>query len=158
MAEGQGNEQQAGGLEELIRQRRRKLDALRSLGQDPFANDFRVEHTLAELRAACEGKEPGSDPDEGDAALAVALDYCRAIRKTPIVVNDSRGFYTSRVVGTYIREGHMMLMEGVPAAMIENLGRMAGMPVGPLSLNDEVAVDEAVTGDDMGHPQQQGDV
>ena len=79
----------------------------------------------------------------GDAALAMALDYVRAIRKTPIVVNDSRGFYTSRVVGTYIREGHLMLTEGVPAAMIENVGRMAGMPVGPLSLNDEVAVDLA---------------
>jgi 3-hydroxyacyl-CoA dehydrogenase/enoyl-CoA hydratase/3-hydroxybutyryl-CoA epimerase len=79
----------------------------------------------------------------GDAALATALDYVRAIRKTPIVVNDSRGFYTSRVVGTYIREGHLMLAEGVPAAMIENVGRMAGMPVGPLSLNDEVAVDLA---------------
>jgi 3-hydroxyacyl-CoA dehydrogenase/enoyl-CoA hydratase/3-hydroxybutyryl-CoA epimerase len=58
-------------------------------------------------------------------------------------VNDSRGFYTSRVVGTYLREGHLMLAEGVPAAMIENIGRMAGMPVGPLSLNDEVAVDLA---------------
>ncbi len=79
----------------------------------------------------------------GEAALAVALDYVRAIRKTPIVVNDSRGFYTSRVVGTYIREGHLMLTEGIPAAMIENAGRMAGMPVGPLSLNDEVAVDLA---------------
>ncbi|HVQ10547.1 MAG TPA: FAD-dependent oxidoreductase, partial [Methyloceanibacter sp.] len=79
----------------------------------------------------------------GERALAVALDYVRAIRKTPIVVNDSRGFYTSRVVGTYLREGHLMLTEGVPAAMIENLGRMAGMPVGPLSLNDEVAVDLA---------------
>jgi 3-hydroxyacyl-CoA dehydrogenase / enoyl-CoA hydratase / 3-hydroxybutyryl-CoA epimerase len=79
----------------------------------------------------------------GDKALAAALDYVRAIRKTPIVVNDSRGFYTSRVVGTYIREGHLMLAEGVPAAMIENVGRMAGMPVGPLSLNDEVAVDLA---------------
>jgi 3-hydroxyacyl-CoA dehydrogenase/enoyl-CoA hydratase/3-hydroxybutyryl-CoA epimerase len=79
----------------------------------------------------------------GDAALATALDYVRAIRKTPIVVNDSRGFYTSRVVGTYIREGHLMLAEGVPAAMIENVGRMAGMPVGPLALNDEVAVDLA---------------
>jgi 3-hydroxyacyl-CoA dehydrogenase/enoyl-CoA hydratase/3-hydroxybutyryl-CoA epimerase len=79
----------------------------------------------------------------GDAALAVALDYVRAIRKTPIVVNDSRGFYTSRVVGTYLREGHLMLAEGIPAAMIENVGRMAGMPVGPLSLNDEVAVDLA---------------
>ncbi len=79
----------------------------------------------------------------GDEALATALDFVRAIRKTPIVVNDSRGFYTSRVVGTYIREGHLMLTEGVPAAMIENVGRMAGMPVGPLSLNDEVAVDLA---------------
>ena len=81
--------------------------------------------------------------ETGDKALAAALDYVRAIRKTPIVVNDSRGFYTSRVVGTYIREGHLMLAEGVPAAMIENVGRMAGMPVGPLSLNDEVAVDLA---------------
>jgi 3-hydroxyacyl-CoA dehydrogenase / enoyl-CoA hydratase / 3-hydroxybutyryl-CoA epimerase len=79
----------------------------------------------------------------GDAALALALDYVGAIKKTPIVVNDSRGFYTSRVVGTYLREGHLMLMEGVPPAMIENLGRMAGMPVGPLALNDEVAVDLA---------------
>jgi 3-hydroxyacyl-CoA dehydrogenase / enoyl-CoA hydratase / 3-hydroxybutyryl-CoA epimerase len=79
----------------------------------------------------------------GNKALAVVLDYVRAIRKTPIVVNDSRGFYTSRVVGTYIREGHLMLTEGVPAAMIENLGRIVGMPVGPLALNDEVAVDLA---------------
>jgi len=79
----------------------------------------------------------------GEAALAGALDYVRAIRKTPIVVNDSRGFYTSRVVGTYLREGHLMLADGVPAAMIENVGRMAGMPVGPLALNDEVAVDLA---------------
>ena len=79
----------------------------------------------------------------GEVALATALDYVRAIRKTPIVVNDSRGFYTSRVVGTYIREGHLMLTEGIPAAMIENVGRMAGMPVGPLALNDEVAVDLA---------------
>jgi 3-hydroxyacyl-CoA dehydrogenase / enoyl-CoA hydratase / 3-hydroxybutyryl-CoA epimerase len=79
----------------------------------------------------------------GEPALAAALDYVRAIRKTPIVVNDARGFYTSRVVGTYLREGHLMLAEGVPPAMIENVGRMAGMPVGPLSLNDEVAVDLA---------------
>jgi len=79
----------------------------------------------------------------GDAALAMALDFVRAIRKTPIVVNDARGFYTSRVVGTYIREGHLMLAEGVPPALIENAGRMSGMPVGPLSLNDEVAIDLA---------------
>ncbi len=77
----------------------------------------------------------------GDKALAMALDYVRAIRKTPIVVNDSRGFYTSRVVGTYIGEGHELLCEGVPPAFIENAARMAGMPVGPLSLNDEVALD-----------------
>ncbi len=68
-----------------------------------------------------------------DEALARVFDYTLAIGKTPIVVNDSRGFYTSRVVGTYIREGHLMLMEGIPAAMIENVGRMAGMPVGPSS-------------------------
>ena len=81
--------------------------------------------------------------ETGEVALAGALDFVRAIRKTPIVVNDLRGFYTSRVVGTYLREGHLMLADGVPAAMIENVGRMAGMPVGPLALNDEVAVDLA---------------
>ncbi|WP_420336072.1 3-hydroxyacyl-CoA dehydrogenase NAD-binding domain-containing protein [Roseibium sp.] len=78
-----------------------------------------------------------------DRALAMALDYIKSIKKTPIVVNDSRGFYTSRVVMTYIREGLMMLGDGVPAAMIENAGKMAGMPVGPLSLGDEVALDLA---------------
>ena len=77
----------------------------------------------------------------GDRALAAALDFVRLIRKTPIVVNDSRGFYTSRVVTTYIAEGHLMLTEGIPAAMIENAARMAGMPVGPLALNDEVGND-----------------
>jgi len=81
--------------------------------------------------------------ETGDATLAFALDFVRALRKTPIVVNDSRGFYTTRVVTAYLREGHLMLMEGVPPAMIENVGRMSGMPVGPLSLNDEVAVDLA---------------
>ena len=79
-----------------------------------------------------------------DQAQARALDYVKAIKKTPIVVNDSPGFYTSRVVGTYIREGHLMLMEGIPPAMIEAAGKQAGMPVGPLSLNDEVAVDLAL--------------
>jgi 3-hydroxyacyl-CoA dehydrogenase/enoyl-CoA hydratase/3-hydroxybutyryl-CoA epimerase len=77
----------------------------------------------------------------GDVALATALDFVRAIRKTPIVVNDSRGFFANRCVLNYIQEGHLMFMEGVPAPMIENVGRMAGMPVGPLSLNDEVALD-----------------
>ncbi len=77
----------------------------------------------------------------GEKALATALDYVRAIKKTPIVVNDSRGFFANRCVMNYVREGHLMLMEGVPPAMIENVAKMAGMPVGPLSLNDEVAID-----------------
>jgi 3-hydroxyacyl-CoA dehydrogenase/enoyl-CoA hydratase/3-hydroxybutyryl-CoA epimerase len=77
----------------------------------------------------------------GERALAVALDFVRAIKKTPIVVNDARGFYANRCVGAYIREGHLMLIEGVPPAMIETLAKMAGMPVGPLALNDEVALD-----------------
>lgn len=79
----------------------------------------------------------------GDKALAAALDFVRAIRKTPIVVNDSRGFFANRCVLNYVREGHLMLNEGVPAAMIENLAKQAGMPVGPLSLNDEIAIDLA---------------
>src|SRR5829696_2362186 len=82
--------------------------------------------------------------ETGDKALAVALDYVRAIKKTPIVVNDARGFFANRCVGAYILEGHLMLTEGVPAAMIENAGKQAGMPVGPLALNDEVGIDLAL--------------
>jgi 3-hydroxyacyl-CoA dehydrogenase/enoyl-CoA hydratase/3-hydroxybutyryl-CoA epimerase len=77
----------------------------------------------------------------GDAALATALDFVRTLRKTPIVVNDTRGFYANRCVLNYIQEGHLMLLEGIPPAMVENTARMAGMPVGPLSLNDETALD-----------------
>jgi 3-hydroxyacyl-CoA dehydrogenase/enoyl-CoA hydratase/3-hydroxybutyryl-CoA epimerase len=77
----------------------------------------------------------------GHKALAVALDFVRAVKKTPIVVNDTRGFYANRCVLRYIEEGHLMLLEGIPAAMVENTARMAGMPVGPLSLNDETALD-----------------
>ena len=73
--------------------------------------------------------------------LARAMDFVQKIRKTPIVVNDSRGFFTSRVCGAFISEGHRLLKEGVPAATIENCARFAGMPVGPLALNDEVAID-----------------
>ncbi|MDM9626320.1 3-hydroxyacyl-CoA dehydrogenase NAD-binding domain-containing protein [Rhizobium sp. S152] len=79
--------------------------------------------------------------ETGDKALAVALDYVAAIRKTPIVVNDTRGFFVNRCVFRYIHEAYDMLIEGVPPAMIENAAKMAGMPVGPLSLNDEVAID-----------------
>ena len=77
----------------------------------------------------------------GDVALATALDYVRQIGKTPIVVNDSRGFFANRCVGRYVAEGNEMFLEGVPPAMIENCAKMAGMPVGPLSLSDEVALD-----------------
>lgn len=77
----------------------------------------------------------------GDRAIATALDFIRIIRKTPIVVNDTRGFFANRCVLNYIREGQLMLIEGVPPAMIENVAKMAGMPVGPLSLMDEVALD-----------------
>ena len=79
----------------------------------------------------------------GDKALATAIDYVRAIKKTPIVVNDTRGFYVNRCVLRYMSEAYQMLIEGVPAAMIENAARMAGMPVGPLALTDETAIDLA---------------
>ncbi|MVM40274.1 3-hydroxyacyl-CoA dehydrogenase [Spirosoma sp. HMF3257] len=76
-----------------------------------------------------------------DYALAVAIDFTRKIRKTPIVVNDSRGFYTSRCFGTYSAEGMELLKEGVNPILIENGGKDAGMPVGPLAATDEVALD-----------------
>jgi len=73
--------------------------------------------------------------------LAKALDYCKQLKKVPIVVNDSRGFFTSRVFDTYIREGLEMLIEGIAPAIIDNVGRMTGMPRGPLELLDDVAID-----------------
>ena len=76
-----------------------------------------------------------------DLALATALDFVKIIKKTPIVVNDCRGFFANRCVLNYVREAHIMLTEGIPPAMIENCARMAGMPVGPLALNDEVSLD-----------------
>ncbi|MDX8452990.1 3-hydroxyacyl-CoA dehydrogenase NAD-binding domain-containing protein [Mesorhizobium sp. VK9D] len=79
----------------------------------------------------------------GDKALAVAFDFVRAIKKTPIVVNDTRGFYVNRCVLRYMSEAYKMLIEGVPAPMIENAAKAAGMPVGPLALTDETAVDLA---------------
>ena len=74
-------------------------------------------------------------------ALARALDYVAQLKKTPIVVNDSRGFYTSRVIGTIANEGQAMLAEGVAPALIENAARMAGFPVGPLAVSDEVTLE-----------------
>ncbi len=80
----------------------------------------------------------------GDEAVARALDYVKQIKKTPIVVNDSRGFYTSRCFGTYMNEGLLMLAEGVNPALIENAGRMAGMPMGPMEVGDSVGMDTAL--------------
>ncbi|MEP1206502.1 MAG: 3-hydroxyacyl-CoA dehydrogenase NAD-binding domain-containing protein [Rhizobiaceae bacterium] len=79
--------------------------------------------------------------ETGDDALAMAVDYVMAIKKTPIVVNDSRGFYVNRCVMRYLNEAWNMLIEGVPVPMIDNVAKMAGMPVGPLTLNDAVAID-----------------
>jgi len=73
-----------------------------------------------------------------DEALARVFDYVLAIGKTPIVVNDSRGFYTSRVIGTFINEAIAMLGEGVEPASIEHAGSQAGYPAPPLQLSDEL--------------------
>jgi 3-hydroxyacyl-CoA dehydrogenase/enoyl-CoA hydratase/3-hydroxybutyryl-CoA epimerase len=77
----------------------------------------------------------------GDKAIAMAIDYIGKIKKTPILVNDTRGFFVNRCVLRYMSEAYNMLSEGVPAAMIENLAKQAGMPLGPLQLNDETAID-----------------
>jgi len=72
--------------------------------------------------------------------LARALDFVGQLRMVPIVVRDSRGFYTSRVFQTFISEGMRMVEEGVLPALVENAARMAGMPVGPLAVTDEVTL------------------
>ena len=77
----------------------------------------------------------------GDETLAKAIDYVLKIKKTPIVVNDSRGFYTSRCFSTFLQEGMEMLSEGIAPAIIDNVGRMTGMPRGPLEMHDDVALD-----------------
>ena len=79
-----------------------------------------------------------------DETIARAYDYVLAIGKTPIVVNDSRGFFTSRVFGTYVMEGATMLAEGIPAPLIENAALSAGMPVGPLAVIDETSLSLSV--------------
>ena len=75
-----------------------------------------------------------------DRAIGAAIDYTMAIKKVPIVVNDSRGFYTSRCFGTYTSEGAYLLEEGVLPAVIENIAKTKGMPVGPLAVSDEVSL------------------
>jgi 3-hydroxyacyl-CoA dehydrogenase / enoyl-CoA hydratase / 3-hydroxybutyryl-CoA epimerase len=73
-----------------------------------------------------------------DQAVAKAFDYVLQIRKTPIIVNDGRGFYTSRVFTTFVNEGMALLKEGQHPRAIEAAGLQAGMPVGPLAVSDEV--------------------
>ena len=73
--------------------------------------------------------------------LPRSLVYTRQILKTPIVVNDSLGFFTSRTFGTYLDEGVRLLKEGVHPVQIDNLGKAVGMPVGPLAVHDEVSLE-----------------
>ena len=73
--------------------------------------------------------------------IARALDYVAQLKKTPIVVNDCRGFYANRVFGSYVYEGMAMLAAGVSPALVENAARMAGMPIGPLAVSDEVTIE-----------------
>ncbi len=75
-----------------------------------------------------------------DAALAKAFDLVQQIRKTPIVVNDSRGFFTSRVIGTFLNEAIAALGEGVDPVRIERAGEQAGYPAPPLQLMDELTL------------------
>ena len=76
----------------------------------------------------------------GKKAIAAAVDYTVAIGKYPIVVNDSRGFFTSRCFGTYVSEALFLLEDGVPAIMIENIAKKKGMAIGPLAVHDEVSL------------------
>ncbi len=96
-----------------------------------------------------------------DETLAKAFDYTLKIRKTPIVVNDSLGFFTSRTFGTYLDEGVLLLNEGLHPVLIDNLGKAVGMPVGPLAVHDEVSLEltrkAGVTWADMGVQDKWGD-
>jgi 3-hydroxyacyl-CoA dehydrogenase/enoyl-CoA hydratase/3-hydroxybutyryl-CoA epimerase len=87
-----------------------------------------------ELVELIRGKETSEE------TIALAFDFIMQIDKTPILVNDSRGFFTSRVFQTFTREGVRMVAEGVPAAIVENAARLAGWPVGPLEVRDNVGL------------------
>lgn len=76
--------------------------------------------------------------------IAGAIDFVTQIKKIPIVVNDSQGFFTSRVFGTFTGEGALLLCEGIPPAVIEHVAQTVGMPVGPLAITDEVSLTLAV--------------
>ena len=96
-----------------------------------------------------------------DEALAKAFDYTVQIKKTPIVVNDSLGFFTSRTFGTYLDEGVRLLDEGLHPVKLDNLGKAVGMPVGPLAVYDEVSMElsrkAGATWEEMGVVDKWGD-
>lgn len=79
--------------------------------------------------------------DTSAATLAESLDLVKALRKTPIIVNDSRGFFTTRVISAYIQEAFAMVGEGIAPALIDNAAKLAGFPVGPLAMMDELSLD-----------------
>jgi 3-hydroxyacyl-CoA dehydrogenase/enoyl-CoA hydratase/3-hydroxybutyryl-CoA epimerase len=79
-----------------------------------------------------------------DATLAQALDFIAQLKKTPIVVNDARGFFTSRFIGAFIDDAIGMVAEGISPALIDNCARQAGMPVGPLAITDELSIELSV--------------
>ena len=83
-------------------------------------------------------------PQTTDETIARAFDFVNRIRKTPIIVKASWGFFASRVQNTYLLEGIQLLSEGYPAALIENVGRQLGMPKGPLALADDLGLDMAL--------------
>lgn len=79
-----------------------------------------------------------------DATLAQALDFVAQLKKTPILVNDHRGFFTSRFIGSFVDDAIGMVAEGINPALIENCARHAGMPVGPLAITDELSIELSV--------------
>ena len=79
-----------------------------------------------------------------DATLARALDFVAQLKKTPIVVNDARGFFTSRFIGAFVDDAIGMVAEGINPALIDNCARQAGMPVGPLAITDELSIELSV--------------
>jgi 3-hydroxyacyl-CoA dehydrogenase/enoyl-CoA hydratase/3-hydroxybutyryl-CoA epimerase len=79
-----------------------------------------------------------------DATLARALDFVAQLKKTPIVVNDARGFFTSRFIGAFVDDAIGMVAEGIAPALIDNCARHAGMPVGPLAITDELSIELSV--------------
>jgi 3-hydroxyacyl-CoA dehydrogenase/enoyl-CoA hydratase/3-hydroxybutyryl-CoA epimerase len=79
-----------------------------------------------------------------DATLAQALDFVAQLKKTPIVVNDARGFFTSRFIGAFVDDAVGMVAEGINPALIDNCAKHAGMPVGPLAIIDELSIELSV--------------